>query len=360
MYLHQYMNRNKIYQFSNIRDSSFLYKKKVPLFGCYLIIFVLSFLITLIIWSSIAIKADVIKQQGTIVSINKINLTSNVNSNITKINYSEGDYVSKDSIIIELNSSEIDVNINQSKSTYDYYLLRSSLFERLIKYIQNDYSLNEEDNSFNQENINELEFYNYMSNYLISKSMYQNEDQINQYKNQTINTYINQYDDVKLKENQYKSQYEGYLKIKDNYQIISPIDGYIHFNYSLNEGYFISAGNELISISPTKDNLICETYFTSSDISKIKVGNKVKGNVIGLSQNDYGSIEGELISLASDSTNTQDGQIFKGLIKYDTNKICSIKNEITLKPGMSIENKIIYEETTYLKYVLNLWGFRFK
>ena len=346
MYLHQYMNRNKIYQFSNIRDSSFLYKKKVPKYGFVMTIIILLLLITALIWSSIAIKADVIKQQGTIVSINKINLTSNVNSNITKINYSEGDYVSKDSIIIELNSSEIDVNINQSKSTYDYYLLRSTLFERLIKYIQNDYALDEENNSFDPSDINELEFYNYMYNYISSKTIYTG-DSLMQYKNQTINSYISQFDDNKIKEKQSQSQYEGYLKIKDNYQIISPIDGYIHFNYSLNEGYFVQAGTEIVSISSDQNNLICETYFNSSDIAKIKVGNKVKGNIIGLSQNDYGSIEGELISLASDATNTQDGQIFKGIIKYENNKVSSKKNDIILKPGMSIENRIIYEETTY-------------
>jgi hypothetical protein len=40
-------------------------------------------------------------------SSNKISLTCNVNSNITKINYSEGEYIKKDSIISELNSSEM-------------------------------------------------------------------------------------------------------------------------------------------------------------------------------------------------------------------------------------------------------------
>lgn len=359
MFLHQYMNSNKVFQFSSVRDSSFLYKRKVPKYIYFFIVFILLLLAATIVWSNIAVKANVIKQNGTIVSSNKVSLTCNVNSNITKINYLEGNYVNKDSIIVELNSSEVDVNIEQTKTTYDYYLLRTSLFERLIDYIQNDYAIDEENNSFDPSNSNELEFYNYMYSYITSKTMYTG-DSLIQFKNQTINSYIPQLDDARIKESQYRSQYEGYLKIKDNYSIKSPIDGYIHFNYSLNNGYFVQAGTELLSISPSNEDLICETYFTNADISKIKQGDKVKGTIIGLAQNDYGSLEGELISLASDATNTQDGQIFKGLIKYKTNELKSKKNTVHLRPGMSIENRIIYEETTYFKYVLELWGFHIK
>lgn len=354
------MNSNKVFQFSSVKDSSFLYKKKVPKFGFIITVFILLLLIATIVWSNIAIKADVIKQNGIIASENKISLTANANASVEKINYTEGDFVKKGEIILQLNSNEVETNISQAKTSYDYFSLRTNLFERLIDYIKNDYSIDEENNSFKQDDINEIEFYNYMSNYILGKSMYTSEDDLTRYKNQIINTYVPQYDDAKIKMEQYKSQYEGYLKLKENYIIRAPIDGYVHFNYSLNEGYFISTGNEILSISPSKDDLICETYFTSADIAKIKVGNKVKGSVNGLSQNDYGFLEGELIFLASDATNTQEGQIFKGIVRYNTNKIVSKANEIILKPGMSIENKIIYEETTYFKYVLNLWGFNIK
>ena len=40
-------------------------------------------------------------------SSNKISLTCNVNSNITKINYSEGEYIKKDSVINELTSEMV-------------------------------------------------------------------------------------------------------------------------------------------------------------------------------------------------------------------------------------------------------------
>ena len=330
------------------------------MFGYILIVLTLTLICAFFIWSFVSIKSSVVKQTGIVVSKDKIAMNSSVNSSIEKIYFKEGDKVSTDDVIMSLDSSEVDSNLLQAKQLKELYELRETNFNRLITYITNDYTLTEEGNSFDSTNSNEQEFYNYMSQYLITYNSYPITETKSTYKSQTINTYISSRDDAKLKKEQYTAQYDSYLKIKDKYIIKAPLDGYLHFNYNFNEGYFISAGTELLSISPSDQEYLCDVYFTAADISKIEVGNKVNGAVSGVSQNEYGTFKGKLISLASDSTSTENGQYFLGIVKFDENSINSSKRELKLKSGLQIEISIIYEETTYFNYFLEQIGIKIK
>ena len=158
----------KTYQYSSIKDSSLLYKKKVPPYIFILIGLVLAILIGAIIWSNFSIKADVVKQNGIIAAKDKVNLNCSVNSTITKINFKEGEQVKVGDSIIEFSTNEIDANVIQTKQLYETCKFNEESFNKLIDYIENNYAIDEPGKCFDPTNHSELQFYNYQLSFILN------------------------------------------------------------------------------------------------------------------------------------------------------------------------------------------------
>lgn len=158
----------KTYQYSSIKDSSLLYKKKVPSYIFILIGLVLAILIGVIIWSNFSIKADVVKQNGIIEAKDKVNLNCSVNSTITKINFKEGEQVKVEDSIVEFSTNEIDANVIQTKQLYETYKFNEESFNKLIDYIENNYAIDEPVKCFDPTNHSELQFYNYQLSFILN------------------------------------------------------------------------------------------------------------------------------------------------------------------------------------------------
>lgn len=338
-----------------------MYYKKTPKFLFCIILIALICVTGIVTWSAYIYKPYIVKAQSVITVENKSPITVPVNAKIKTLNIFEGKKVIKGDILIEQETLEIDLQIDQIKVYVNYYELRTRLFERLIKYIDLDYSKDEAGQCFDKKDMEELEFYNYMSGYELEKKQYTgNSTLLKKLKQQNLDTYYAQRESCKIEYNKYFSQIEAYQKNKDAYIIRAENDGVVHLNVSLNKGMFLQAGSILGTITNDGDEMIAECYLSASDRPKVKVGDRVKLALDGLSQNEFGTIDGEVTFIDSDATSAEGNYYFVAKIKLDKTSLKSEKNTIQLSFGMKAEARIIYNETTYLKYFLEQIGIRVK
>lgn len=114
-------------------------------------------------------------------------------------------------------------------------------------------------------------------------------------------------------------------KTLEKYKIYAQIDEVVHFVRKVDEGMYFGTGTSLGVINANED-VILEVFLNSSDKAKVSVGNHVSLTVDGLIQNEYGTVSGTLTKIDSDSTYTENGYFYKGIIKLDCQEINSKKH----------------------------------
>lgn len=338
-----------------------MYHKATPKFLFYIIIIFVVAIVGIVTWSAFITKPYIVKAQSILTVENKSVITVAANANIKSISIKEGDLVKLGDILLVQDTLEIDLQIAQINTTIAHYGNRILLYDRLIDYISNDYDKDEPQHCFDKTNIEELEFYNYMSAYALEKASYVGQEiLLANLKLQKLDTYLSQRNSHKTEYNKVITQKKAYEDSKNIYIIKANSSGIIHLNGALNQGMFLQAGSNIGSILSDKDALFAECYLNAIDRPKVNIGDKVKLAIQGLSQNEYGVLKGELVFIDSNATATENNYFFKAKVLLDKSSISSDKNTIILLNGMQAESRIVYEETTYLKYFLEQIGIKIK
>lgn len=351
------MKDDKVYKFSKCTDSYLMYKKKIPNFLFWIVIVVFIVITGIIIWSAFVIKPYVVKSQGIVTVEDKSLITVSANANIEEINIWEGKRVKKGDILIVQEATEINAQVYQINAYIDYYNSRLELFDRLILYAQNDYSIDEENNCFDNSLLEELEFYNYMYTYISTFESYSGNIEMQEtYKKQQINNYLIERNSLKEELIQYEAQKKVYELTKENYVIKAQSSGIVHLDTYLNKGAFLQAGSFIGSIVNDESDFIIECYLTAADRPKITVGDKVNVAISGLPKNEFGIITGKLIFIDTDATYSDGNNYIKAIVMLDEQIIKSDKVEVKLSFGMQAESRITYDEISYLNYFLGQLG----
>lgn len=132
--------------------------------------------------------------------------------------------------------------------------------------------------------------------------------------------------------------------------------GIVHFSSLPKKGMTIQAGTQIGTIlSENKEDLIIDTFVSSNDRTKIKEADAVDIVVDGLMQTKYGYLEGNVKSIDTDSTvdNESKAVFFKtSVMANNTYLEDKTGTKVNLKPGMTTEVRIKYDESTWLEWVL--------
>lgn len=351
------MNK-KVYSFEKFTDSYIMYKKKVPKFLLYIILLICISIIGLIVFSSVINKPYIVKSQGIIEVSDKSYIMPKTSGTITNIYFNDGDEVLKDDIIFSLNTLEIDSQINILDNSINTLDSRKELFDRLINYIRDDVEI---DLTFNKDDNYELEFYNYLQSFISQYSLYLDQTSKENYKASIVNQYLSTWYEIDRQINDYIVQKNNYLEQKELYLVRAESDGVIVLNSRLSIGLVLSAGSNVGQVVNNDDDIYIEAYLSTNDRPKINIDDEVNVAINGLSQNEYGTIKGKVISISKDSIVSNDNRLYIVIIKIEKDSISNSKGEtIDLKVGMSVESRIIYSETTYLKYFLEQIGIKIK
>ena len=82
--------------------------------------------------------------------------------------------------------------------------------------------------------------------------------------------------------------------------ILAPCDGKIS-TLAVNKNQLVNSGSSILSIIPSDSNLIATLYAPSRAIGFLKIGQSVKLNVDAFPYQKFGTINGEIISVATSS-----------------------------------------------------------
>ena len=137
--------------------------------------------------------------------------------------------------------------------------------------------------------------------------------------------------------------------------VISPISGDILEIKKFNVGDYIFSGEEILRIVPSKDaSFYAEVYVPSTEIGKIKTGNKVTFKFSGFPPSKYKPIFSVVDTISADTITIESKNyyIIKCLIEKD---YIESKNgiEVHLISGLTAEAKIVAESNTGLKMIFD-------
>ena len=135
-------------------------------------------------------------------------------------------------------------------------------------------------------------------------------------------------------------------------EIRAPISGSLQYPVQRYPGNFIEPGETLCTISP-EENLLAECLVNSRDIALIKSTGKVLFNVDAFSYSYFGLLSGKIISIDKDITVIDNKPVFKVRCRFD-------KQEMTLRNGF--KGRIQKGLTLQARFILtrrSLWQLLF-
>ena len=144
----------------------------------------------------------------------------------------------------------------------------------------------------------------------------------------------------------------------DKTNIIANKDGYISFMSELKEGLYLNQGQAIFNILPDNfEKYEVEIYVENSDIGKVKENQPIKLEIPAYPSSEYGFIDSKITNISKETkVDEKTGQSFyiaKSIIEQN-----KVNKKINLNNGMITHVKIVVDEKTVIKYILekiNLW-----
>ena len=146
--------------------------------------------------------------------------------------------------------------------------------------------------------------------------------------------------------------------IQSHTQLKAPVDGVVKYLKLNTLGGVLRPGDELLQISPTQSEMLIEVKVNPVDIGFLSTGMQVKIKLDAFDPSIYGSIDGVLNYISSDTltqpSNSGDPSTYyfakiKGDPEYQNNS--KHFSNIDLKPGMTASVDIKTNTRTVLKYL---------
>lgn len=149
--------------------------------------------------------------------------------------------------------------------------------------------------------------------------------------------------------------------------VTSPIDGTVNQIQFHTVGGVIPSGGTLMTIVPSKDELIVEAFVRPDDIDSVHVGLKAKIRVSAFKHRSVAPLEGVVTNISSDvveppqghasqeSMVLQHGLMYKVKISIDPDQLTKISKyrNYELLPGMMADVMIVTGERTMLQYIMD-------
>jgi adhesin transport system membrane fusion protein len=142
--------------------------------------------------------------------------------------------------------------------------------------------------------------------------------------------------------------------------LTAPIAGVVKYLKVTTIGGVLRAGDEMMQISPTEGGMVFEVKVNPVDIGQLQLGLPVSIKLDAFDYSVYGSLEGSLVYLSSDTlveqgANGQSTSYYRAHVKLDTDKARSHPNSmlaaVEFKPGMTATVDIKTGRRSVLKYL---------
>ncbi|HEM4030820.1 TPA: bacteriocin secretion accessory protein [Streptococcus suis] len=298
------------------------------------------------------LESSISQQNGTIASQNaaSTNTQNTIGGLINELSGKISDYQALKSAIST--GTSID-STNQGYSVYTTYISQSGT---LTSDIEKD---NLKNQTITQIDSQIQQFQSELSSYQIQYSS----AGVQQSYNSSLDSQLSSLQSQKISEvsqeltvlEQKINELENGLEVQNNTlsdtEIVSTVAGIVHMNNEVLNAELIPEGTLIAQIYPIiadEKKVLIEIYIPSSDISSLKVGDKIKFKNEDSSNKELTLIS-KISSIDSNATKTETGSYFKVVSEVKL----SDKETQALKYGTSGEIVVVTGEKTYLDYYLD-------
>ena len=142
-------------------------------------------------------------------------------------------------------------------------------------------------------------------------------------------------------------------------ELFAPHDGIVKSLKINSAGGVLRPGDEIMQISPTKDNLILEVRVPPSEIGMIQTGQPVSVKIDTYDYSVYGALDGKILDISPDSINEPTSQVngvpqnfYRVKIRVLQDPSNERQKNIVLKPGMTAAADIQVGQRSILIYLM--------
>lgn len=315
--------------------------------GKVIIIGIALLLLVSIIWAALSKINVIVSGTGNISPQNSIvTIKSTISGVVSKINYSDGDYVKAGDLLVTLETENIDAQINKLEDSINRLKVEAAIKNIYLEDVNKQVNVSDYDDKYSD----------LINNIILENKLKLLE--LERYNGETANIIKLQYiTELSGKIAQIDGEIEGYenelkaLKLQlENYQIKSPINGCISGMAVNSTGQMVTQADVLLQIVPTDKPLVFEGYIQDKDIANIKIGDVAKIKISAYSYSDYGDIDGRVTYISKSSYQIEGmGNVYKIELEIDRE---GFNEEIKLMSGMSGTVEIDVGKRSVLDYFL--------
>ena len=139
----------------------------------------------------------------------------------------------------------------------------------------------------------------------------------------------------------------------DRTELRAPVDGLVNSIRLKTIGGVVEPAMRLIEIVPVDDELKIVAKVTPRDVAFLRRGQPVKVKITAYDSQIYGSLDGELTRVASNSSTDKEGNIlFEIEVKTVRNYLGTSANPLPITPGMVAEVNVVTGKRTIMYYLL--------
>lgn len=315
--------------------------------GKVIIIGIALLLLVSIIWAALSKINVIVSGTGNISPQNSIvTIKSTISGVVSKINYSDGDYVKAGDLLVTLETENIDAQINKLEDSINRLKVEAAIKNIYLEDVNKQVNVADYDDKYSD----------LINNIILENKLKLLE--LERYNGETANIIKLQYiTELSGKIAQIDGEIEGYenelkaLKLQlENYQIKSPINGCISGMAVNSTGQMVTQADVLLQIVPADKPLVFEGYIQDKDIANIKIGDVAKIKISAYSYSDYGDIDGRVTYISKSSYQIEGmGNVYKIEVEIDSE---GFNEEIKLMSGMSGTVEIDVGKRSVLDYFL--------
>ncbi|CYV97609.1 secretion protein HlyD family protein [Streptococcus suis] len=139
-------------------------------------------------------------------------------------------------------------------------------------------------------------------------------------------------------------------------------DGTLHYVTPLKQGMSVQQNQTIAEIAGSDREAYVEAFVLATDISRVTVGAEVDIAITGVNSQKFGTLKGAVTQIDSGTITqeTQNGNVsfYKVVVALEELTLKKDEEIVVLQKDMPVETRIVYDNETYLDWILELLSFK--
>ncbi len=360
--------------------------------GTVIIVGVFTLLIAVVVWACFSKLDVVVTSSGSIQPIGNLNVVQSYSGGTVKsINVVEGQYVEQGTVMIELNTDALEIDVNQLNSQKEIFVAQQEIYTKIkdgedmstVKVTDYDTDLQtyiqailnsdttykntlanlekEKSNADLNHQIAQIQLEEYQANgtrrqremqELVvqqhANAMEQTDLQISDTKTQYSAQINSQLSQISSQLDEIEASLEKYRLSKEYQNITAPVSGYVN-SISVNTlGETVTSAQDMVTIVPDNTPVEMVCYIKNMDIADVEIGMETEIKLEAYSYNKYGTVKGTVKYISPSAfSSEQMGSVY--LVKIE---ITDVPEGISVISGLSGSVEIKTDQRTVMEYFL--------